>query len=314
MPTKEEITFLSKNGKTQIHAIRWVPDSAEYKAVLQITHGMIEYIDRYDAFASYLASLGCLVVGHDHLGHGASIETEADWGYFADQPSDTVVADMHTLRTLTAEANPGIPYFMLGHSMGSYMLRKYLSLHGAGLAGAVIMGTGYIPDAQVRVAIRTVTSSARLHGWKHHSDMVRKLTFGKPYHRFDLTGADAQNSWLTKDSEIVKEYYSDPRCTFTFSNNAYLGLFEAVYFDNQPENIAKIPKDLPLFLVSGKDDPVGNLGEGVEYVFRKYQNAGISDVRCKLYENDRHEILNETDKEVVYRDISDWIFEQLGRL
>lgn len=93
MPTKEEFTFLSKNGKTQIHAVRWLPDTAEYRAVLQITHGMIEYIDRYDAFASYLASLGFLVVGHDHLGHGASVETEKDWGYFADQPSDTVIAD-----------------------------------------------------------------------------------------------------------------------------------------------------------------------------------------------------------------------------
>ena len=304
MPTKEEFTFLSKNGKTQIHAVRWLPDTTEYRAVLQITHGMIEYIDRYDAFASYLASLGFLVVGHDHLGHGASVETEKDWGYFADQPSDTVIADMNTLRTLTAKEHPGLPYFMLAHSMGSYMLRKYLSIYGTGLAGAVIMGTGYIPDSQVKIAIRAVTASAKIHGWDYHSDLVRKLTFGKPYHRYDLTGADAGNSWLTKDEKIVKAYYSDPRCTFTFSNNAYLGLFEAVYFDNRSENIAKIPKTLPLFLVSGKDDPVGNLGEGVQYVYKKYQEAGILDTSCKLYENDRHEILNETDKETVYRDIA----------
>lgn len=311
MPTKEEFTFLSKNGKTQIHAVRWLPDTAEYRAVLQITHGMIEYIDRYDAFASYLASLGFLVVGHDHLGHGASVETEKDWGYFADQPSDTVIADMNTLRTLTAKEHPGLPYFMLGHSMGSYMLRKYLSIYGTGLAGAVIMGTGYIPDSQVKIAIRAVTASAKIHGWDYHSDLVRKLTFGKPYHRYDLTGADAGNSWLTKDEKIVKAYYSDPRCTFTFSNNAYLGLFEAVYFDNRPENIAKIPKTLPLFLVSGKDDPVGNLGEGVQYVYKKYQEAGILDISCKLYENDRHEILNETDQETVYRDIADWLEARL---
>ena len=204
MPTKEEFTFLSKNGKTQIHAVRWLPDTTEYRAVLQITHGMIEYIDRYDAFASYLASLGFLVVGHDHLGHGASVETEKDWGYFADQPSDTVIADMNTLRSLTAKEHPGLPYFMLGHSMGSYMLRKYLSIYGTGLAGAVIMGTGYIPDSQVKIAIRAVTASAKIHGWDYHSDLVRKLTFGKPYHRYDLTGADAGNSWLTKDEKIVR--------------------------------------------------------------------------------------------------------------
>lgn len=314
MPKKEDFTFLSNDGKTQIHAVRWMPDAGKCKAVLQITHGMIEYIERYDAFASYLASRGYLVVGHDHLGHGASVDMEEDWGYFAEHPSDTVVSDIHMLRTLTEKEYPEIPYFMMGHSMGSYMLRKYLSFHGEGLAGAIAMGTGYIPDAQVKIAIRAVHASARLHGWKHHSDFVRGLTFGGPYRRFDLTGADTTNSWLSKDPESVKAYYSDPKCTFTFSNNAYLGLFEAVYFDNQPENIAKIPKELPLLLVSGKDDPVGNMGEGVAYVYQKYQDAGIKDVRCKLYENDRHEILNETDREQVYQDIENWIGEHLARL
>lgn len=307
MVRQENFSFLSKDGKTQIHAVRWLPDSGEYKAVLQITHGMIEYIERYTPFAEYMASQGYLVVGHDHLGHGESVTTKEDWGYFAEHPSDTVVEDMHTLRRMVEQENPGKPYFMLGHSMGSYMLRKYLALHGEGLVGAIIMGTGYIPDNQVKFAMWVTSVVAKFHGWKYHSSLIRKLTFGKPYKRYDLTGVDVHNSWLSKDPEIVKEYYSNPKCTFTFSLNAYMGLFEAVYFDNQPENIEKVPKSLPLFLVAGEDDPVGNLGEGVKYVYQKYQDAGIEDVTCKLYKNDRHEILNETDKEQVYHDIASWL-------
>ena len=130
MAKEEQFGFLSADGMTQIHAVRWLPDDGKYEAVLQITHGMIEYIERYRGFAEYLTERGFLVVGHDHLGHGASVRSEDDWGYFAkDHPSDTLVEDMHRLRQTVQSENPGIPYFMLGHSMGSYMLRKYLCIH-----------------------------------------------------------------------------------------------------------------------------------------------------------------------------------------
>lgn len=308
MAKQETFTFLSKDGKTNIHGVRWIPDSGEYKAVLQIAHGMIEYIERYALLAEYMTLQGYLVVGHDHLGHGESVTSKEDWGYFAeDHPSDTLIGDMHTLRTMTQKENPQKPYFMMGHSMGSYMLRKYLSLYGEGIDGAIIMGTGYIPDREVKIAMRAAKISARRHGWRHRSEFIRNLTFGKPYRKFDLNGKDTSNSWLTKDTEVLKEYYANPKCKFIFTLNGYMGLFEAVLFDNQPENIEKIPKNLPLFLISGADDPVGNLGKGVMHVYETYKNAGIADVTCKLYENDRHEIINETDRENVYQDIASWL-------
>lgn len=313
--TKEEtFSFLSADGKTQVHAVRWIPENGSYEAILQITHGMVEYIERYRGFAEFLNEQGFLVVGHDHIGHGESVASQEDWGYFAQpNPSDVLVADMHKLREMTQEEHPGVPYFMLGHSMGSYMLRKYLSLHGEGLTGAVIMGTGCIPDKTTKMGMTVAKLLAKLYGWRHRSRLIQKLSYDKPYKQFDVSGGDENNSWLTKDTEIVKAYYANPKCTFVFTLNAYMGLFEAVLFDNQAENIDKIPKDLPLFLVSGADDPVGNMGKGVKAVYDKFRDAGIEDITWKLYENDRHEILNELDREQVYRDILAWLKVRLPR-
>lgn len=308
MAKEERFHFLSKDGKTKIHAVKWTPDSGEYKAIVQIAHGMVEFIERYREFAEFLTKNGYLVVGHDHLGHGESVANQADWGYFAaEHPSDVLVADMHKLRMLMMRKNPSVPYVMAGHSMGSYMLRKYLSLHGEGLSGAIILGTGSVPDKTSKLGICVIKILAKIFGWRHRSRLVEHFTFGGDYKRFDLNGRDARNSWLTKDTEIVDFYYHEPKCSFTFTLNGYLGLFEAVLFDNQLENIVRIPKEVPILLASGADDPVGNMGEGVKRVHFQFLEAGIRDVVCKLYENDRHEILNETDRDIVYRDILGWL-------
>lgn len=304
----ENLKFQSKDNKTMIDAVCWIPDNGEYHSVLQIAHGMVEYKERYEPFAKFLTEQGFMVVAHDHLGHGESVRSQDDWGYMEEKdPSGTLVEDMHTLRTMFQKENPGKPYFILGHSMGSYMLRKYLAKYGEGLDGAIVMGTGSIPDGTTKLAIALTKCMAKIHGWRYRSTFVQNLTYGRPYKKFDVTGKDAKNSWLTKDEEIVKAYYAHPKCTFQFTLNAYLGLFEAVLFDNQPKNIDKIPKDLPILLVSGEEDPVGDLGVGVKRVYHMFKKAGIQDVICRLYKNDRHEILNETDKEVVYGDILLWL-------
>lgn len=308
MAAKENFTFLSADGKTNVHAVKWLPESGEYHAILQITHGMVEYIERYDAFASFLTEKGFMVVGHDHIGHGESVTDESEWGFFEeDHPSDTLVADMHQLRTMIQADNKGVPYFMLGHSMGSYMLRKYLAFHHENLRGAIIMGTGSVPDRTTKLGLKVCSLIAKFRGWHYRSNFVRNLSFSKPYKKYDLTGKTLNNSWLTKDEEIVKQYYSNPKCSFIFTVNGYRGLMEAVLFDNQMENVKKISKKLPLFIVSGKDDPVGDCGEGVKKVYDMFKEAGSEDITWKLYENDRHEILNETDRQQVYEDILAWM-------
>ena len=301
-------TFLSNDGKTAVHAVKWTPDSGEYKAILQISHGMVEFIERYTTFAEFLTSKGYMVVGHDHIGHGDSVATKDDWGFFCEgTPSDIVVEDMHKLRTLIQEENKELPYFMLGHSMGSFMLRKYLAVHNENLRGAIIMGTGFIPEGLSSIALKLTGLVAKLRGSKHRSKLIQSLAFGADYKAFDMTGEHPENSWLTKDVEIVNTYYNEPRCTYMFTVNGYKGLFEAVNFSCNPENANKIPKKLPLFIVSGAQDPVGGLGKGVKDVYDMYKVAGIQDLTYKLYENDRHEILNETDKEVVFEDLLAWM-------
>ncbi|MDD6057946.1 MAG: alpha/beta fold hydrolase [Clostridiales bacterium] len=308
MTREEQMSFLSKDGKTRIHAVRWTPEGGTYKAVLQLMHGMTEYIGRYRTFAEYMNSQGYLVVGHDHLGHGESITSESEWGYFSDKnPSDTVIADIHQLRMMVQKENPSLPYFMLGHSMGSYMLRKYLCIYAEGVSGAVIVGTGCVPEAVTKTGLAFVKFMAVFRGWHYRSRLMRSLSYSKPYHKYDLKRKDCENSWLSKNVENVREYYNDPRCTFIFTLNGYQGLLEAVLYSNRIENIRKMPKELPLFFVSGAEDPVGDLGEGVKKAYAMYQAAGLDDITYKLYENDRHEILNETDREQVFADIAAWL-------
>ena len=307
MATKEEFSFLSKDGKTNIHAVKWIPESGEYRAILQITHGMIEFVERYSPFAEYLTKNGFMVVGHDHLGHGDSVTSQDDWGYIGENPSKLLVEDMHKLRTMIQEENPDVPYFMLGHSMGSYMLRKYLTVYHENLRGAIIMGTGCVPDGTTKLGIFVCKFLAKIFGWRHRSKLMESISFGGPYKKYDLTGQTLSNSWLTKNEEIVKFYYHEPRCTFKFTLNGYLGLLEAVHYDNQPENVKKVPKKLPIFLVSGQDDPVGDNGAGVKQVYGMFLDAGSLDVTYKLYENDRHEILNETDHDQVFEDLLAWM-------
>lgn len=301
-------TFMSNDGKTTVHAVKWMPDSGEYKAILQITHGMVEFIERYATFAEFLTTKKYMVVGHDHIGHGQSVASEKDWGFFCEEnPSDVVVADMHTLRSMIQSENPDVPYFMLGHSMGSFMLRKYLSIHNADLRGAIIMGTGFTPENTTELALKITDFFTKIFGSRHRSKFIDGLTAGPDYKNFDRTGKYPEKSWLTKDIEIVKKYYAEPRCTYLFTVNGYRGLFESIRYCCDPENVAKIPKKLPLFIVSGQQDPVGGLGTGVKKVYDMHKDAGALDVTYKLYEDDRHEILNETDKQIVFEDLLAWM-------
>ncbi len=304
---KKNLTFLSSDEKTMIHAVEWLPEG-EPKAIIQLVHGMVEYIERYDDFANFLASKGFMVVGHDHLGHGQSVQSVEDWGYISeDCPARHLIRDIHRLRVDIQKKNPGIPYFIAGHSMGSYLLRRYLTHKGAGLAGAIIIGTGQESDMAVRSGLMLVRATAKAKGWRHRSDKLQNLTYSSAYKQYDLTRTDLENSWVCSDPEVMKKYYSDPRCSFLFTTSGFEALLSTVLFDNQKRNIEMIPKNLPIYIISGEGDPVGNLGKGVKEVYQKYVKAGITNIECKLYPDMRHEILNEPGKQEVYDDILAWI-------
>lgn len=301
----KEIRLPSKDGVHKLHVVIWEPQT-QVRAILQISHGMIEMITRYDDFAGFLNTKGILVIGNDHLGHGLTAGSQEDFGYFCPQNmSETVVADLHSVTEYAKKEYPNVPYFLLGHSMGSFMARRYLMTYGKELTGAVIMGTGRQPRYVLTAGKATANLLTLFKGARYHSEFLRKTAFG--HFNDAIVDKRTENDWMTKDEQIVDFCLSNKYCNFTFTVNGYKTLFEVLSFIQKKKNIEKIPKNLPIFMVAGDADPVGEYGKGVQYVFESYKQAGIKDICLKLYEGDRHEILNELDKEDVYADIFEWI-------
>lgn len=295
----------STDGVHELHVAVWEPVT-EVKAVLQISHGMIEFIERYDGFAQYLNQRGILVVGNDHLGHGQTAGCDEDLGYFCPKDmSKTVVNDLHKVTLAMKQKYPGVPYFLLGHSMGSFMARRYIMTYGKELNGAVICGTGCQPGA-VLVVAKVLSNMIRfIKSDRYRSALIKKISFGA-YNR-KIKPLRTENDWLTKDTEIVDWYNANKYCTFNFTVNGYRGLFDVLTFIQTKKNVKKIPSRLPLFFIAGGQDPVGNYGKGVKKVYEYYKKLGVRDISCKIYKDDRHEILNELDKLTVYEDVAKWL-------
>ena len=264
-------------------------------------------------FATFLASKGYVVVGHDHIGHGHSVASNEELGVMTGaHPSDDMVEDIYTHYSMTRKAYPSLKYFILGHSMGSYMLRKFLSVKAAyieAISGAIIMGTGQESAATCTMGLSVISLISLFRGKNYRSKLVQNMSYSAPYKKYDCYGKDYGNSWLSKNMESVENYYHDPLCTYMFTVNAYKGLVEAVKYDCSEECVTKMRTSMPLLVISGEADPVGNLGEGPKAVADSFKKAGVKDVILKLYRGDRHEILNELDRDQVYADIHQWLEE-----
>lgn len=309
MVKKEEITFDSRDGKSKIHALRWVPEG-KIVCIVQIVHGMAEYIERYDALAQYLGEKGILVTGDDHLGHGKSVGKDGVYGYFCDQdPATVVVRDVHRLKKITQEEYPGIPYVLLGHSMGSFILRNYLFKYGTGIQGAIICGTGSQPKVLVKFCRLIAAVQGLFLGEKHVAKMIDHLAFGS-YNK-KIPDAKTAFDWLCTDEKVVDAYMSDDLCGFTFTVNGFKTLFTLLDRLNQEENLNAMPKELPVHFIAGDMDPVGNYGEGVKKAYKDFEKAGMEKISLKLYAGGRHELLNEKNKQQVYEDIYPWIMERV---
>lgn len=307
---RDEFYFPSKDGNTEIHTMMWKPDG-EIRAILQICHGMMEYIERYDEFARFMCCRGYLIVGNDHLGHGKSVQSKSEYGFFSEKYGNAcVLGDMHTLRLKITKKYPNVPYFMLGHSMGSSLLRQYIQMYGNGLSGVVVMGA--VADhrkAQLVLGKRICRTMAAFRGWHYRSRFVDRLAIGSYNRKFKPARTKAD--WITSDQQQLESYVSDPLCSFTFTVNAYHSMFSGMINMQRKESVYMIPKTLPILFVSGAEDPVGNFGKGVRKIYEKYRAAGIRDVSLRLYQGDRHEILNETDRQEVYEELLQWFEKHL---
>ena len=301
---KEELHFISYDGKTSIRAVKYIPEG-KLKGILQIAHGMVEFIDRYENFAQYLCERGYLVCGNDHLGHGESVLSQKEWGYFGEDGNNYLLGDMYQLNSLIKKEYPGKPYYLLGHSMGSFYGRQYICEHGDELDGAIIMGTGFEPKIKVQAGMLVCRLIALFKGWHHRSNMVNNMAFGAYNKKFEP--ARTKVDWLSKNEEIVDWYLNEPRCNFVFTLNGYYNMFKGIVRLHDQNLLKQMPKELPVLFVSGKDDPVGSFGKEVEAAAESLKAVGAKEISLKLYENDRHEILNETDRERVYEDLYNWL-------
>lgn len=304
MITRREFRIPSSDGRSGLHAVLWAPEG-EVRQLVLISHGMTEHILRYDPFARFLAENGIAVIGHDHLGHGKTVQ-DGRYGYFADEKGHVcVIKDLHRTAGRICTMYPGRPLYMLGHSMGSFFLRRYITLYGEELAGAIIMGTGDQAFPVVAAGKLIAGMIGAIRGKEYQSRWMHQLVLGN-YNR-SFMPARTENDWLSKDWESVDRYCSDPFCNFKFTASAYCDFFNIMMDLKLRRQEDRIPKSLPLYILSGAKDPVGEFGRGVKRVYRRYQRLGIRDTEMILYPDDRHEILNETDKEEVWHDILSWI-------
>lgn len=304
MVTREEFYVDSVDGIHMIHGYRWYDPEVEYKGVLQLVHGMLEYIERYNELAEYMASAGYFVVGHDHLGHGDSVKSPDELGYVGKQGAVLWLRDIGQIRRMAVSYAPKVPYIMLGHSMGSFLVRRYLIYHGKKVDGAILMGTGQQPMPAVKAGLALTYLGMLRSGKRGKSRLLDNLTcsgFAKLYPDNARTG-----SWMSRDPQVMMDVVNDKKMNFHFSLNAFEALLRTVEEVIDPRRAARMPRDLPILILSGDADPVGENGKGVRRFEKMLKKIGMRKVTCKLYPENRHELINDLDKQEVFQDIRKW--------
>ena len=304
-----DLTYPSHDGKTTVHAVVWEPDTDEkpLRGVIQIAHGMEEYIERYTEFAGFLVEHGFAVCGNDNVGHGKSVATPESLSHTSCSPNgtDTLIEDVHGLRGLMQERFAGVPYVLFGHSMGAFMTQAYLTRHADGLAAAIICGVGFTPPVVSKGGTALVNLLIKLHGETAKSELVDGMVTGA--YSKAVKNARTPLDWLSYSEANVDKYIEDPLCGVMFTLGGYKALLGLTSIAADPKAAANIPKTLPVLFIAGAEDPVGDNGEGVMKAVELYQKSGIHVVDVSLYRSMRHEILNEDDHQRVFDDVLTWL-------
>jgi alpha-beta hydrolase superfamily lysophospholipase len=281
-------------------------DASAIVGAVQIAHGMVEHAARYERFADALTKAGYAVYANDHRGHGKTAGSLDRVGYFADEMGwEKVVVDMHTLTGVIKKECPKKPFFLFGHSMGSFLSRYYAMHYAAELTGLVLSGTAGDSGALRKIGIIVATIEAKIKGKKAKSNIMNKLSFGAFNDAFKPNRTDYD--WLSRDNAEVDKYVNDHWCGAVCTAGFFCDMLGGIGYINKKENIAKIPKSLPIYIFSGTKDPVGGNTKGVSQVYNALKDAGIGDVTLKFYKDARHETLNEINREEVFRDVIAWM-------
>lgn len=305
MQTKKFI-FKAKDNK-DIFAIKWSPDNeSDIKAVIQLNHGMAEHKERYEYFAGILVKKGFVVYIHDHRGHGETAIDESEIGYFsAIDGWNKVVEDMHILTKKIKNVYPKLPLFLFGHSMGSVLVRDYITQYDEDLAGVIIFGTASDPKILGKVGLKIAKIEKFRIGSKGKSKLLNALTFGDFNKKFKPNRTDFD--WLSRDNASVDKYINDPYCGFICTTKFFEDMIEGTLLVNDPKKIDNINRDTNIYIASGASDPVGGYSKGVRKIYNAYKSRGIIHLTLKLYSSARHELLNETNKDEIIDDLINWM-------
>ncbi len=286
---------------------KWVPENLkDVIGVVQIVHGMAEHSERYNEFAEKLVSEGFAVFANDHIGHGKTANEIEKLGYFADTDGwQKVVDNLKILTKMIKSEFRDLPLFLLGHSMGSFLLRTLMIQDKGKIDGVILSGTAADPGILGMVGLFLVKNEIRRKGKKWKSKLMTKLSLGSFNKAFKP--AKTEFDWLSRDEKIVKKYIDDPYCGTIFTSGFFLDMLNGIKYVNKKQNIEMISKNLPILFISGEKDPVGNNGKGVRKVYNNFKKSRIQNVNIDLYPEARHEIFNEINRDDIYKKVIKWI-------
>ncbi|MGM7723935.1 alpha/beta hydrolase [uncultured Metabacillus sp.] len=307
----EQKSWVTMSDGHDVFLTKWYVENAKPRAILQLSHGMAEHIGRYQEFAESLVSKGIVVYGNDHRGHGKTGERSGILGFFADENGfERAVDDLSEINAYIQKQYPNTPVFIMGHSMGSFLVRRFLQRYHGRVKGVILSGTGGNPGFMGKIGKRIAKSQIRKLGKKTESPLMNKLTFGN-YNK-KLASIETEFDWLTSDRAEVQKYIGDPYCGYVATAGFYYDLLSGLETIHHPHEIAKMEKELPFFFISGEQDPVGHYTKGVMRVIRQFQEHGIKKIDYTFYQQGRHEMLNETNRGEVIADIIQWIEKKLA--
>lgn len=296
--------FRSEADGLRISVLSILPDTPPYRGIIQIVHGMCEYKERYEPFMEYMAERGYLTVIHDHRGHGKSVLSGDDLGYMYGGGAEALLKDIETVNRGLRSRYPDLPLILMGHSMGSLAVRAFAASHDDCMDMLIVCGS---PSNRKERILGTIIARAEgcLLGFRHRSRLLEFLSFGGYVMRF--RNEKDKNAWICSDPEVYREYSQSELCGFTFTDDGYLMLFQLMKRAYDVKHWKCTRPDLPVLFIGGADDPcIGNVRKFASAV-QSMRRAGYRDVKGKLYRGMRHEILNEKNREQVYRDIALYI-------
>ncbi len=294
--------------KKSIFVYNWIPENiTKLKGIILIAHGMSEAAHRYERFAERLNKEGYVIYANDHRGHGKTAGTPEKLGVMSEKDSmHKIVEDIHQLRQIALEENPNLPVFVLGHSMGSFIMRRYVMLHGEGVSGAIIIATNGKNPMIINILSRyIINKELKKHGRDNESIKLSKMSFGNFNNAFKPNRTEFD--WLSRDDKEVDKYIQDKYCGHSFSVGGFSDLLDLMQSLEKDEEIDKMPKDLPILLMAGSKDPVSNNSKGIKALANTLKKRGLKNVNVIIYQGARHEILNEINREEVMEDISKYL-------